>query len=266
MFEKNSQISCQDHGFEGNIGSLNQQITHNRRNHEPNKIRRSARTPATTSYRAVSCWQRLHFSTGWRSMPYWKILMKWFLDNKIRVLKWLGNSPVMNPIEHLWDILKHEIHLEPINEQLTTKRELIKRLTKVWFYSEKITWCRKTLIESMPDKPKALKPYKEGQTKCWTTSNCDDNVLKVTLLVSQRLWSCFVSYIDYVNEKHVFLWKKIHNNFSSTVSIFKGEVKNDEISFYPLEIKKTIFRKMSNFRIQSPLSDAHCSTLINIAW
>jgi len=57
---------------------LNQQITHNRRTHEPNVIRRSARTPATTSCRVVSCWQPLHFSSEWRSMPYWKILMKWF--------------------------------------------------------------------------------------------------------------------------------------------------------------------------------------------
>jgi len=71
----------------------------------------------------------------------------------------------MNPIENLWDILKHDIHSEPTNKQLTTKRELIERLTKVWFYSEKITWCWKTLVESMPDKIKALKPSKGGPTK-----------------------------------------------------------------------------------------------------
>jgi len=44
MFEKNSQISCQDHGFGGNIGSLNQQIIHNRRAHEPNVMHRNATT------------------------------------------------------------------------------------------------------------------------------------------------------------------------------------------------------------------------------
>ena len=30
-----------------------------------------------------------------------KISMKWFKDNKIRVLKWTGNSPDMNPIKNL---------------------------------------------------------------------------------------------------------------------------------------------------------------------
>jgi len=65
----------------------------------------------------------------------------------------------------------------------------------------------KNPFKSMPDKIKALKPSKEGQTKYWTASKCDDNLFEVTLLVSQRFWSCFVSYIDYVNEKHVSLWR-----------------------------------------------------------
>jgi len=65
----------------------------------------------------------------------------------------------------LWDILKHEIHSEPTNKPLTTKRELIERLIKVWFYSEKTTRFCKTLIESMPDRMKALKASKGRQTK-----------------------------------------------------------------------------------------------------
>ena len=85
--------------------------------------------------------------------------MKWFWDNKIRVLKWPGSSPDMNPIESLWNILKDEIHAEPI----TTKRELMYRLIKVWFYSDKIIGHCKTFIESMPNKIKALKSF-QGRT------------------------------------------------------------------------------------------------------
>jgi len=71
-------------------------------------------------------------------MPHWKILMKWLRDNNMRVLKWPGNSRGMNPIESLWDILKHEIHSEPTNKPLITKNELTELLVKVWFCSEKI--------------------------------------------------------------------------------------------------------------------------------
>ena len=87
--------------------------------------------------------------------------MKWFRDNKIRVLKWPGNSPDVNPIENLQNILKNEIHAEPI----ITKRKLIQRLIKVRFRSDKIISYCKTFIESMPKIINTLKSSKEGQTK-----------------------------------------------------------------------------------------------------
>ena len=86
---------------------------------------------------------------------------KWFHSNKIRVLKWPGNSRDMNPIENFWESLKNEIHSEPIS----TKRELIKKFIKVWFNSEKISRFCKNFIECMPKKIKSLKSSKGGQTK-----------------------------------------------------------------------------------------------------
>jgi len=55
-------------------------------------------------------------------MPYSTDLNKMVQDNKMKILKWLGNSPGMNPIESLWDIFKHDIHSEPTNMPLTTKK------------------------------------------------------------------------------------------------------------------------------------------------
>jgi len=66
----------------------------------------------------------------------------------------------MTPIQKFLDNLNHNIHSEPTNKPLTTKRELIEQLIKLWLYSEKITRFCKTHIESMLDKIRALKASK----------------------------------------------------------------------------------------------------------
>ena len=52
-----------------------------------------------------------------------------------------------------------------IRSQLQQKNELIEQLIKVWFHSKQITNLCKKLIESMPNRIKALKDAKGGQTK-----------------------------------------------------------------------------------------------------
>ncbi len=40
-----------------------------------------------------------------------QIISDWFLerDNEFTLLKWLPQSPDLNPIEHLWDVVEREI-------------------------------------------------------------------------------------------------------------------------------------------------------------
>ena len=90
-----------------------------------------------------------------------KAVYAWFKTNKIKVLKWPGNSPDMNPIESMWSQLKDEIHNVPI----TTKVQLIERLIQVWFHSPKIRKMCQDLIKGMPKRVEALKNAKGGQTK-----------------------------------------------------------------------------------------------------
>ena len=90
-----------------------------------------------------------------------KAVKTWIAKNNVKVLPWAGNSPDMNPIENLWDLLKEEIHSVPI----TTKTALIERLIHVWFHSEKIKDHCTNMIKSMPHRVKALLKAKGGQTK-----------------------------------------------------------------------------------------------------
>ena len=63
-----------------------------------------------------------------------KKVQEWMKKNHLKVLPWPGNSRNMNPIESLWDVLKDEIH----EFSATKKTQVIERLIRTWFHSEKI--------------------------------------------------------------------------------------------------------------------------------
>ncbi len=67
----------------------------------------------------------------------------WFLehDNEFTLLKWAPQSPDLNPIEHLWDVVEQEICIMDV-------QQLCDAIMSIWTkISEE---CFQHLVESMP--------------------------------------------------------------------------------------------------------------------
>lgn len=91
-----------------------------------------------------------------------KLAMKFLKDEaKLNVLPWPGNSPDMNPIENLWELLKRKIAAD----NPTTKTELTDSLIKYWHKNEDLKIHCHSLISSMPRRIRALIDAKGGHTK-----------------------------------------------------------------------------------------------------
>ncbi len=83
-----------------------------------------------------------------------QIISDWFLehDNEFTLLKWPPQSPDLNPIEHLLDVVEREIHIMDV--QPTNLQQLRDAIMSIWTkISEK---CLQHLIESMPRIIKAV--------------------------------------------------------------------------------------------------------------
>ena len=90
-----------------------------------------------------------------------KLAQTWFKDQKITVLDWPAQSPDLNPIEHLWEHLKSQLHKYP--EPPKGVWELWDRLVVEWG-KIKDEECQR-LIESMPRRIEAVIKAKGGHTK-----------------------------------------------------------------------------------------------------
>ena len=88
-----------------------------------------------------------------------KIVSQWFVKKKIKVLDWVAQSPDLNPIEHLWAILKKKVR-----GQNPTNLNVLKRvISEEWDKIEPNTFQK--LVESMPDRCQAVILAKGGHTK-----------------------------------------------------------------------------------------------------
>ncbi len=83
-----------------------------------------------------------------------QLISDWFLehDNEFTLLKWPPQSPDLNPIEHLWDVVEWEIRIMDV--QPTNLQPLRDAFMLIWTkISEE---CFQHLVESMPRRIKAV--------------------------------------------------------------------------------------------------------------
>ncbi len=92
-----------------------------------------------------------------------QIISDWFLEheNEFTLLKWPPQSPDLNPIEHLWDVVEREIRIMDV--QPTNLQQLHVAIMSIWTKISKE--CFQNLVESMPRRIKAVLKAKGGPTR-----------------------------------------------------------------------------------------------------
>ncbi len=91
-----------------------------------------------------------------------QIISDWFLehDNEFTLLKRPPQSPDLNPIEHLWDVVEREILIMDV--QTTNLQQLCDAIMTIWTnISEQ---CFQHLVESTPRRIKAVLKTKGVQS------------------------------------------------------------------------------------------------------
>lgn len=87
-----------------------------------------------------------------------KIVTKWFNENKVKVLDWVGQSPDLNPIEHLWSHLKRRIAARKPSNLKDLKTIIVDEWNQI---GPEVT---QKLVESMPRRIQAVIEAKGGST------------------------------------------------------------------------------------------------------
>ncbi|GFU94301.1 transposable element Tcb2 transposase [Trichonephila clavipes] len=88
--------------------------------------------------------------------------IKTFLaEQNIPLLDWPGNSPDMNPIENIWELMKREVPKDVI----TNKTQLLERIIHMWNHHPQMQKRVQSCIDSMPRRNEALIAAKGGSTK-----------------------------------------------------------------------------------------------------
>jgi len=91
------------------------------------------------------------------------IILNWLFehDNEFTVLKWPPQSPDLNPIEHLWDVVEQELRVLDVHP--TKLHQLQDAILSIWANISKE--CFQHLVESMPHRIKVILKAKGGQTQ-----------------------------------------------------------------------------------------------------
>ncbi|GFV51736.1 uncharacterized protein TNCV_1320921 [Trichonephila clavipes] len=79
-------------------------------------------------------------------------------EQNIPLLDWPGNSPDMNLIENVWELMKREV----TKDVITNKTQLLKRIIHVWNHHPQMQETVQPCIDSMPRRIEALIAAKGG--------------------------------------------------------------------------------------------------------
>ncbi len=92
-----------------------------------------------------------------------QIISDWFIehDNEFTLLKWPPQSPDLNPIEQLWDVVEREILIMDV--QSTNLQQLRDAIMTIW--SKISEECFQHLVESMTQRINAVLKEKGGPTR-----------------------------------------------------------------------------------------------------
>ncbi|GFU52094.1 uncharacterized protein TNCV_3225161 [Trichonephila clavipes] len=89
-------------------------------------------------------------------------LSKLFWQYKISLCYyWPGNSPDMNPIVNVWELMKREV----AKDVITNKTQLLERIIHKWNHHPQMQETVQSCIDSMPRRIEALIAAKGGSTK-----------------------------------------------------------------------------------------------------
>ena len=100
-------------------------------------------------------------STRQRPETHLKKAKKFLQDLDMCVLEWLSQSPDLNPIEHLWDVLKRKLAGYPSPPRGI--HELWERVKEKWSGISREECL--PLIESMPHRIEVVSKAKDRNTK-----------------------------------------------------------------------------------------------------
>ncbi|GFW92449.1 putative transposase like protein [Trichonephila clavipes] len=82
-------------------------------------------------------------------------------QQNIPLLDWPGNSPDMNPVENIWELMKREV----AKDVITNKTQLLERIIHVCNHPPQMQKTAQSCIDSTPRRSEALIAAKGGSTK-----------------------------------------------------------------------------------------------------
>ncbi|KAK0140016.1 Transposable element Tcb2 transposase [Merluccius polli] len=149
-----------------------------------------------------------------------RIISDWFLehDNEFTVLKWPPQSPDLNPIEHLWDVVEREIRIMDV--QPTNLQQLRDAIMSIWTkLSEE---CFQYLVESVPRRIKAVLKAKGGPTRYLATGDSLQTISfsyrvgtatvgRIVPEVAEAIFECLVE--EFMPQPTKEDWKSIAEGF-----------------------------------------------------